>query len=353
MSSPVTETTPRVAALLPAVSLIDVSTYLPGPPIGADYYAQFAESDDLRDNMMFRAPRFRHHVAEDETATDMVERAAAGLIDRHGADALAGIDVLITHTQLPDMPFYGGGGGVAHRLGMKPNWVIDLHNGGCAAFVLALKLARTLLGSGEGRSALIAVAQNAAGQVFDQETVRRKAQSAVPGDGAAVGLVTLSDESPILDVECRTYGEYAGDMTIAMDPPRKWWQPGPGEGYIGFTESKITKVLARGNRQVPEVSYAVCDRIGVAPKEIDLLVTNQPNRVFLRNWREALELPAERHRDTFDECGNLFAAGIPVNLDRAIGDGQLKKGDVVLMAAFAHAGDFAGAAAVKWGGRTA
>ena len=47
-------------------------------------------------------------------------------------------------------------------------------------------------------------------------------------------------------------------------------------------------------------------------------VTNQPNRVFLRSWREALEVPTERHRDTFDGCGNLFAAGIPVNLDRAI-----------------------------------
>ena len=88
----------------------------------------------------------------------------------------------------------------------------------------------------------------------------------MPGDGAAVGLVTVSDKSPILDIECRTYGEYAGDMTITIDPPRKWWQAGPGEGYIGFTESKITKVLARGNRQVPEVSYAVCDRIGIKPK---------------------------------------------------------------------------------------
>ena len=85
-------------------------------------------------------------------------------------------------------------------------------------------------------------------------------------------------------------------------------------------------MLARGNRQVPEVCYAVCDRIGLKP--IDLLVTNQPNhRVFLRNWREALEMP-RRHRDTFDECGNLFAAGIPIGLDRAISDGQLKKGDV-------------------------
>ncbi len=335
----------------PAVSLVDVSTYLPGEPIGADYYAQFAGSDDLRDNLMFRAPKFRHHVAPDETAIDMVERAAAGLLDRHGTDVLADVDVLITHTQLPDMPFYGGGGGMANRLGMKPNWVIDLHNGGCAAFILGLKLARQLLASGEGRTALVAVAQNAAGQVFDQETIRPKAQASVPGDAAAVGLVALSDVSPILDVECRTYGEYAGDMTMSVDPPRKWWQAGPGEGCIGFTESKITKVLARGNRQVPEVAYAVCDRIGLAPKDIGLLVTNQPNRVFLRNWREALELPAERHRDTFDECGNLFAAGVPVNLDRAITDGQVSAGDVVMMAAFAHAGDFAGAAAVRWGGR--
>ncbi len=333
------------------VSLLDISTYLPGEPVPAEHYAQYAESDDLRDNLMFRAPRFRHHVAEDESAVDMVERAAAGLLDRRGPDALADVDVLITHTQMPDMPFYGGGGAMAHRLGIKPNWVIDLHNGGCAAFVLGLKMAATLLESGQGRSALIAVAQNAAGQIFDQPTVRRKAQAAVPGDGAAVGLVSVSDESPILDVECRTYGEYAGEMTIAVDPPRKWWQPGTGEGYIGFTESKITKVLARGNRQVPEVAYAVCDRIGMKPKDIDLLVTNQPNRVFLRNWREALELPKERHLDTFDECGNLFAAGIPVNLDRAITDGQVKKGDVVMMAAFAHAGDFAGAAAVRWGGR--
>jgi 3-oxoacyl-[acyl-carrier-protein] synthase III len=333
------------------VSLIDLSSYLPGEPIPADYYAKFAESGDLADSLMFRAPKFRHHVAEDETATDMIERAAQGIIERHGHDTIANVDVLITHAQMPDMPFYGGGGAIAHRLGMRPSWVLDLHNGGCAAFVLGLKMARQLLASGEGQTALIAVAQNAAGQIFDQETIRPKAQASVPGDGAAVGLVALSDKSPILDVECRTYGEYAGDMTITSDPPRKWWQAGPGEGYISFTESKITKVLARGNRQVPEVAWAVCDRIGMRSKELDFLVTNQPNRVFLRNWRDALELPKEKHLDTFNECGNLFGAGIPINLERAISQERVKNGDVVMMAAFAHAGDFAGAAAVRWGGR--
>ena len=62
-------------------------------------------------------------------------------------------------------------------------------------------------------------------------------------------------------------------------------------------------------------------------------------------------IDTERHRDTFDECGNLFGARIPINLEHAISDGQIVAGDLVMMAGFAHAGDFAGAAAVRWGGR--
>jgi 3-oxoacyl-[acyl-carrier-protein] synthase III len=333
------------------VSLIDVSTYLPENRVPAEWYAKFAGTDDLRDNLMFRAPEYRHHAAFDESNTDMIVRATEGLVARHGADVLADVDVLLTHSQLPDLPIVGSGGEVAHRLGIDPEYIVDVHNGGCAAFVQMLKLARQLLLSGAGSTALIACAQNAGGKIFEQDQVRRLAQSSVPGDGAAVGLLTLSDSSPILDIECRYYGEYAGDMTLASDPPRLWWQAGPGEGYVSFNEAKIMKVLARGNREVPEVALAVCDRIGMKSKDVDLLVTNQPNRVFLRNWNEALEIPRERHRDTFHECGNLFAVGIPVNFEAAINDGQVKAGDVVLMAGFAHAGDFAGAAAIRWGGR--
>jgi 3-oxoacyl-[acyl-carrier-protein] synthase-3 len=333
------------------VSLVDVSSYLPENTVPAEWYAKFAGTDDLRDNLMFRAPEYRHHAAFDESNVDMMERAADGLRARHGADVLADVDVLLTHSQLPDLPILGGGGELAHRLGMTPDTVIDVHNGGCAAFVLMIKLARQLLSAGAGRTALIACAQNAAGKIFEQEQVRTLAQASVPGDGAAVGLLRISDESPILDVECRYYGEFAGDMTLATDPPRKWWQAGEGEGYVSFNEAKIMKVLARGNREVPEVVLSVCDRLGMKSKDLDLLVTNQPNRVFLRNWNEALELPRERHRDTFHQCGNLFAAGIPVNFDAAVDDGQIKPGGVVMMAGFAHAGDFASATAVRWGGR--
>ncbi|GAT15171.1 3-oxoacyl-ACP synthase III family protein [Mycolicibacterium thermoresistibile] len=335
----------------PTVSLVDVASYLPENRMPASWYAEHAESDDLRDNPMFAPPEYRHHSAIDESNVDMIERAAAGLLGRYGPDVLRDVDVLLTHSQMPDLPIVGAGGEVAHRLGMNPEWIIDVHNSGCASFVQMIKLARRLLSSGSGRKALIACSAGAAGKVFEQPEVRKLAQSSVPGDGAAVGLLEVSDRSPVLDVECRYFGQNAVDMTLETDPPRRWWQAGPGEGHVGFNEGKIMKVLARGNRMVPQVVRAVCDRIGVKPVDLDLLITNQPNRLLLRNWDEALELPRERHCDTFHEAGNLFAVAMPHNLQTAIEDGRIAAGDVVMLAGFANAGDFAGAAAIQWGGR--
>ncbi|EON34492.1 3-oxoacyl- synthase III [Gordonia terrae C-6] len=342
-----------MTAIAPAVSLADLATYRPAARVPAEFFAQFAEDDELADNVMFRTPAFRHHAADGETSADMIVAAARRLQDRHGDGYLDDVDVVLTHSQLPEVPVRGCVGEVAHRLGLAPRTVLDVHNGGCAAFVHLIEIAGALLRAGGGRKALIGLAQNSAGQIFTQEQVRVKAQAAIPGDGAAVATLTLGDAgNPVLGTESRSFGQFSADMTAVAQPERKYWEAGPGQIHVGFTEAKIAKVLARGNRMVPEVAVALADRIGIRPADLDVLVTNQPNRIFLRNWREALELPESRHPDTFDECGNLFAVGIPMTLDAAIDDGRVRPGDVVMMSAFAHAGDFAAAGAIRWSGRS-
>ncbi|MEV6560617.1 3-oxoacyl-[acyl-carrier-protein] synthase III C-terminal domain-containing protein [Nocardia sp. NPDC051756] len=333
------------------ISLVDVSSYLPKNRVAADYFLRYADPEDAISSAMFKAPPFRRHLAPGETPADMAEQAIAPMLERRGSEMLDEVDILIVHTQMPEAFIVGNGGEVAARLGITPEWLIDLHNGGCAAFIHAMKLAGQLMLNSDARSALIVTVQNAAGQVFTQEQVRGKPQAAIPGDGAGVGLLVKSDASPILDIETRHLPEFAGQMTVVADPPRKYWEAGEGQIHVGFTESKIAKVLARGNRIVPEAAHAVCGRIGVRSDELDLLITNQPNRAFLRNWRDALQLPVDKHPDTFDECGNLFAAGIPVTFDQAVQAGRVPAGSLVMFAGFAHAGDFAAAAAVRWGGR--
>jgi 3-oxoacyl-[acyl-carrier-protein] synthase-3 len=331
------------------VSLTDVAGYLPGDGVPAEYYTEYRGAEDkLRDSPMFRVPARRHHVARGETNVDLVESAVQPLIDRHGQKEIRSVDVLLVHSQLPDIPFVGAGTEVARRLGLKPRWLIDLANAGCASFVQMLELARTILTGTDARTALICNAQSAAGQLFTQSDVRGLAQAAIPGDGCGVGYLTTSAERPVLGVVTRHLPEYGGDMVAELADGRRYWEPGTSQLRIGFTEEGVAQVLERGNRLVPQVVGELCAQLDVPAHEIDWLVTNQPNRAFLQNWREALGLPARRHPDTFDSCGNLFGAAIPVTLDDCLRSGRISPGDLVVLAGFAHAGDFAAAAAVRF-----
>ncbi|GII80013.1 3-oxoacyl-ACP synthase [Sphaerisporangium rufum] len=330
-----------------AVSLVDVASHLPPERVGREYFERYSRPDDpLLRNPMFRAPEYRRYAAREDTGADLVERAAAVLFERHGSDLAGEIDLLVTHNALPDVPFLGSGAEIARRLGCRPAQIVDLHNGHCAVFPYMLGLARSLMRDTGARTALLCTAQTA-GRIFTQPGVRRSAHAAVPGDGAAVGLLRASGESPILATEVRHYPDHAPDVALKLDDGRLYWEPGTSEFDVAFDNSKAYNIIERGSEIVPEVVTRVCERIGATPKDIDLLVTNQPNRLLLRNWGAALGIEAPRHFDTFDSYGNLFGAGVPVNLDHALRAGRPAGGGLVVMAGFAGAGELAAAAAVR------
>jgi 3-oxoacyl-[acyl-carrier-protein] synthase-3 len=192
--------------------------------------------------------------------------------------------------------------------------------------------------------------QNAAGRIFSHPEVRLTSQAPVPGDGCGVGYVAASAISPILSAIHRTHGEFAGDMAVTADDGRRYWEPGLSPFKVAFTEERVASIITRGNRLVPDIVADACRAAGVKPADIDLLVTNQPNPIFLRNWREALELPPAKHHDTYDRYGNLFGAAIPINLEDALDRGALAPGNLVALGGFSHAGDYSAAAVIRWQG---
>lgn len=331
------------------VSLLEAASYLPGEPVGTEYFLEHQGPDGpLAGHQMFRAPHHRHHVAGGETPTDMMEKAARTLLDRIGRDEARGIDTVITNVLLPEVPFTGAGAEVAHRLGIKADWVVDAHNGGCASFIHMLRLARSLIGSGQARSALLCNVQNCAGTVMTQSEVRKLPEAVIPGDGCGVAYVAASQESPLLGIEVANRGEYTRDCGLTLSDGRKYWEPGTSQMHVGFTDDKVSDIVERGNRLVPEVVGKVCDRLNIKTDDLDLLITNQPNRMFLKQWQQRLSIEEARHLDTFDRFGNLFGAAVPVTLDHGIREGRVKDDSLLMLAGFAHAGDFAGAAAVHW-----
>jgi len=326
------------------VSLLGVASYLPERIVTNESFAPGASAR----RGMFTAPTSRRNVRPDETAAEMIRRASTRLLEKLDLEPARDIDILFTNVSVPDQAFTGCGAEVAHALGARPRWIIDLHNTGCVAFIYMMDLARVLLRATGARGALLCNVQNAAGRVFAQPEIRKLPQAPVTGDGCGVGYLALSDASPILSVVQHCHAEFAGDMLVCADDGRRYWEPGTSPLSIRFSDARVATIIDRGNRLVPQVVVEACQQAKVAPREIDLLITNQPNPIFLRNWREALELPREKHHDTFDQYGNLFGAGIPINLEDALAQGKLAGGGILALAGFSHAGDYAAAALVRW-----
>jgi 3-oxoacyl-[acyl-carrier-protein] synthase-3 len=333
------------------ISLVAAASHLPETVVREEFFSSAGAPPKKRVGAMFDPPVERRHVHRDDSSADMIERAARKLIDRLNLDPRNDIDAILTNVSLPDTPFTGCGAEVAQRLGAPSPLVIDLHNTGCVSPIYMVELARMIMQTTPARSALLCNVQTAAGRVFAQPEVREKPQAQIPGDGCGVLYVVANDESPVLSLVQRTQPEAAGDMVALTRDARRYWEPGESAFYVDFSERRVATILRRGNRLVPDVIQEACRRAEVETTDIDLLITNQPSRLFLRNWREALEVPAERHADTFDRYGNLFGAGIPITLDEAIADGRLRPGHLLALGGFAHAGDYAAATLVRWRAR--
>ncbi len=327
------------------VSLIGAASYMP-PRIVDNAF--FQDGDAERAHVMFRGVKQRHHVARDETASAMIVHAARRLADRLNLNLQTDVDILMTNVSTPDQPFTGCGADVGRALGCRPDWILDLHNGGCVSFVAMIAQAQALMTCHGARTALLCNVQNSAGRLFARESTRKLPQARIPGDGCGVAYLVASEESPVKAVVQRNYCEYAGDMAVVREDGTAYWEPSLACTYVDFNDAKAARIMSRANRIVPEVIREACRRAELPTAAIGTLITNQPHSVFLRNWREALQVPAERQVSTFERHGNLFGAALPILLEEAIDTGRLKANSHLVLGGFAHAGDFAAAAVIHW-----
>lgn len=325
-----------------------VETFLPEKIIPNSYFKQ--DSDDI--NPMFRGTSERRHCSRDDTAVQLLTSASKKVFEKYKIQPWE-VGLILTNTAMLDIPFTGPGAAWAFNIGADPQHIYDIHNSGCTSFVFMMELAKVLMTSMKLKYALIGNCQTSAGKIFAHPQNVDKIQSVVPGDGCGVALLEAKDSESlpagcILEAATKAHGEFAEDMYIERSDGSKWWEASESMGIIEFNQTKIMKILSRGNRSVPERISEVCKKNGKKISDINFLITNQPNPIFLRNWREFVQLPEEKMYHTFCTYGNLFSAAMPVNLSEALEKGLIKKGDLVCIAGFSHAGDYSSAILIQY-----
>jgi 3-oxoacyl-[acyl-carrier-protein] synthase III len=101
-----------------------------------------------------------------------------------------------------------------------------------------------------------------------------------------------------------------------------------------------------------DITLEVLEAEGLEIEDIDLFVYHQANARITRAVGERLGLPTGRIADCIAQQGNTGAATVPLALCHAAGEGQLRPGDRVLLAA-TGAGFMYGAGVVEWAGQIA
>ena len=86
---------------------------------------------------------------------------------------------------------------------------------------------------------------------------------------------------------------------------------------------------------------------GLPPSAIDWMAPHQANMRIIDGIAKKLKLSPDKVIKTVERHGNTSAASIPLALAEAVGDGRIKRGDLILMEAIGGGLSWGGALA-RW-----
>ena len=107
------------------------------------------------------------------------------------------------------------------------------------------------------------------------------------------------------------------------------------------------EVFRHAVRAVTKSSKAAFERAGVTADDIDWFIPHQANVRIIESIAGRLGLSMEQTVVTIGETANNSAATIPMALDKAVGDGRVAPGDLLLLAGFGFGMTWA-SSVVRW-----
>ncbi|MCU0255107.1 MAG: ketoacyl-ACP synthase III [Vicinamibacterales bacterium] len=288
--------------------------------------------------------RERHVVDPGVATSDLAKEAALEAIARAGLEP-TDIELIIVGTTTPDTIFPCTACLLQHKIGATGAWGFDLM-AACSGFVYALSTASRLLVSGSHTHALV-VGADVMSSIIDYTD---RATCVLFGDGAGAVVLTAEegDGPGVIDFVNEIDGSGGPALQMPAGGSRMPASLETVEQRLHYVKQDGQAVFKFAVRKMEDVCRRVLERNGLTPGDVDLFVSHQANRRIITSTADKLGLDPARVVINIERYGNTTAATIPLALDEAIGDGRLKPGDTVLLAAVG-AGFTAGALLVRWG----
>lgn len=283
-------------------------------------------------------------IAKEESCSDLGALAVKeALIDANLS--VSEIDALIVASGSPEMIFPSTACLIQEKLGLKKNILAFDLQAACSGFLYGLAVADSLIKSGAyQRVALVGTEKISA---FVDWKDRNTCVLFGDGAGAAIIGPAVEENSGFEAFSLFSDGSKASLLYI----------PAGGSGMPASLETvkKRKHFIKMHGREVFKLAVknvtAACREIleetKLLPEDVDYFLAHQANERIITAIANQLGISEEKAVINISRYGNTSAASIPIALTEIYKSGKLKKGSVILLAAFGG-GLTWGAALLRW-----
>jgi 3-oxoacyl-[acyl-carrier-protein] synthase III len=285
------------------------------------------------------------HIADPEIATSDMATAAARCALSLGGIEPSEINAIIVCTVTPDMLFPSTACLVQNGLGIPNAWGFDLV-AACSGFIYGLTTAAHFVAAGTHKKVLV-IGSDTMSRILDYTD---RATCILFGDAAGAMVLEAAAENEdagFIDFLGEIDGSGGNYLKMPAGGSRLPASNETVENRLHYVHQEGQQVFKYAVRKMYETCAELLARNGLTAADIGMLIPHQANARIITASAERLGIPPERVLINIDRYGNTTAATIPLATRDAIGQGRLRKGDLVVFAAVG-AGYTVGASLWRW-----
>jgi len=323
--------------------------YVPENVVTNDDLSKLMDTNDAWIQERTGIKERRHIKKGDGNSTSIMGAKAATIALENASLTPDAIDMVVFATLSPDMYFPGGGVQVQDIMGMGTIPALDVRNQ-CSGFVYAISVADQFVKTGMYKNVLVIGSENHSGGL--DFTDRGRSVSVIFGDGAGAVVVSRSEsEGGILSTHLHSEGKHKDELAL-QGPSTNYWVPeiiadNPQENIPYYPYMNGQFVFKNAIVRFSEVIMEGLEANGLSVSDIDMLIPHQANLRISQFIQRKLKLSDDQVYNNIQKYGNTTAASIPIALSEAWEAGKIKKGDLVVLAAFGS-GFTWGSTIIRW-----
>jgi 3-oxoacyl-[acyl-carrier-protein] synthase-3 len=311
---------------LTGVQVLGIGAYVPPQVVRNDDLASLGcDADWIEQRTGIRE---RRQAAPEQATSDLACEAALKCLEQAELTP-KDIDLIILATMTPDSPIPSTACQLQRRLGCHAP-AFDV-SAACAGFMYALSTGMQYVKTGNAQHVLVV------GSDVMTRAVNPADKKTFPLFGDGAGAVLLGAGNPDQGLLAYTLGADGSGADLLQIPGGGSREPltaagvASGRHYMSMDGRAVFKWAVR---MVADSCREVLGHAGLTTGDVTWLVLHQANKRILEAAAADLGMPIERVIVNLDRYGNTSAGSIPLVLNELNQQGQLHRGDRILLSGF-------------------